>query len=168
MEYTLRKMCILLVCVSGSVLWGIPLLQAQDFPTEIAIQYGPETGISGLMPKLSYRTGATGWYAGVSVSVWVVAVGAVTVSPCFGYRYKGLAAETALAFTYVSGARGGGGRDPNGYYLNINPKVLLGHRVYAGFGPGFYLYKTKSVTNTLWDDVGRYNFEAGYSERLRF
>lgn len=40
--------------------------------------------------------------------------------------------------------------------------------MYAGFGPGFYLYRSKRRTNTLWDDVGRYNFELGYSERLRF
>jgi hypothetical protein len=147
---------------------GASLLPAQDFPTEISVQYGPETGISGLMPKLGYRNGPEGSYWGISVSVWIVSVAGVTISPCYGYRHRGASAELATAVTFVPGKREGGTKEPRGYFLTANPKVLVGHRVYAGFGPGFYLYRSKKPTNTLWDAVGRYNFELGYSERLRF
>lgn len=153
-------------CLMGC--FGTFSLSAQTVaPTEISAQYGPETGISGLMPKLSYRGPAEGWYGGVSVSVWLVAVGAVTVAPCYGYRYRGAASELSVAFTWV-GARRDGGRGQAGFFINANPRVMLGHRMYVGFGPGFYLYRSKRPTNTLWDDVGRYNFELGYSERLRW
>jgi hypothetical protein len=141
---------------------------AQNFPTEISAQYGPETGISGIMPKVSYRSGAEGQYWGISVSWWVVAVSSFSIAPCYGYRHKGMSAEVSAAFTFVLPPDGKGGRGTTGFYFNVNPKVMLGHRIYAGFGPGFYLYRRNSTTKTLWDDAGRYNFELGYSERLRF
>jgi len=57
---------------------------------------------------------------------------------------------------------------PTIFQATVNPKVLLGHRVFVGFGPGIYLFKSKKLSNSRWDDVGRFNFEVGYSENLRF
>lgn len=152
--------CFLFACVFGTA-------TAQDFPTEISAQYGPETGFSFIMPKLAYRTGAEGWYFGGVVSVCIFEVLAVTVAPVGGYRKKGIAFESSLAFTYVD-RETGFRKHPSGYFLNVNPKIMLGHRVFAGFGPGIYLYKSKKPTNTGWDNLGKFNYELGYSENLRF
>ncbi|MBP6812190.1 MAG: hypothetical protein KA138_11760 [Saprospiraceae bacterium] len=148
----------------------LPLqLKSQDFPTEISLQYGPETGLSHIFfPKISYRENGQGLYFGGFVSVNLVAVLAVSTGPLIGYRKKGLAAETSLSYTFTSGRGDGMTREEStsGHWLNLNPKVLLGYkRVFAGFGPSFYLIKPKKLTTTLWDDVGKYNFELGYSER---
>lgn len=154
----------------GIIVMMLPLqLKSQDFPTEISLQYGPETGLSHFFfPKVSYRESGQGLYFGGFVSVNLVAVLAFSIGPMIGYRYKGLAAETSLSYTFTTGRGDGMTKEEStpGHWLNLNPKVLLGYsRVFAGFGPSFYLIKPKKLTITLWDDVGKYNFELGYSER---
>lgn len=149
-----------LAFVSGQTLFD-------DFPSEISIQYGPETGVSLLMPKVAARTSPGGWYYGVALSTNLVSVFTFTVAPVGGYRKKGFAADASLAYTFVSGGRDGV-TYPNGHFLNLNPKVMLGHRVFAGFGPSFYLVRSKKQTNSAWDNLGKYNFELGYSNGLRF
>lgn len=144
-------------------------LKCQDFPTEISLQYGPETGLSHVFfPKISYRESGQGFYFGGFVSVSLVAVVGFSIGPMIGYRYKGLAAETSLSYTFTRGRVDGMAKKEGtpGHWLNLNPKVLLGYQsVFAGFGPSFYLIKPQKPTNTIWDDVGKYNFELGYSER---
>lgn len=149
-----------LAFISGQTLFD-------DFPSEISVQYGPETGFSLLMPKAAARTSPEGWYYGVAFSTNLVSVFTFTIAPVGGYRKQGFSADVSLAYTFVSGQRDGG-KDPRGHFLNLNPKVMLGHRVFAGFGPSFYLVRSKKQTNSAWDDLGKYNFELGYSNRLRF
>lgn len=143
-------------------------LSAQDFPTEISAQYGPETGISLLMPKLAYRQPKEGPYLGAFVSVCVVSVATISVGVIGGYRWGGLAGETSLAFTLVGKSSDGVKTSPAIFQANLNPKIMLGQRVFVGFGPGIYIFKSKKLSNSLWDDAGRFNFEVGYSENLRF
>lgn len=143
-------------------------LFSQDPPTEISIQYGPETGLSLLFPKFAYRPAHEGAYLGGFVSVNMVAVAAISVGIIGGYRRGGLAGETSLAFTVVSGSSDGMKKGPAIFQANLNPKIILGHHGFVGFGPGIYLFKSKKRNDSLWDDAGKYNFELGYSENFRF
>jgi len=133
----------------------------------ISLQYGPETGISFIFPKVAYRTPMAGGYYGGLISVNLVGVAAISLGVIGGYRVNGFAVESSLTGTFVSGSRDGE-KQPNGFWLNLNPKVLVGHKAFAGFGPGFYLVRPRKLTNSLWDDAGKFNFEVGYSELFRF
>ncbi|MBL7826469.1 MAG: hypothetical protein JNJ57_07560 [Saprospiraceae bacterium] len=158
----MRYLPLLLLCCQ----WHFSL--AQDFPSEVSIQYGPETGISGIMPKLAYRTPSEGWYFGGFFSIWLMESFSISVGVVGGYRYRGSALETSLSLTRIDFANYNESKKFRGTWLTVNPRVMLGQNVYAGFGPGFYLLRPKKETGTLWDDVGKWNFELGYSELLRW
>ena len=154
----------------GIIVMMLPLqLKSQDFPTEYSVQFGPETGMSHLfLPKISYRENGQGVYFGGFISVNLIAVFAFSTGPMIGYRYKGLAAETSLSYSFTNGKGDGMTKKEStpGHWLNLNPKLMLGYRkVFAGFGPSLYLIKPKKLTSTFLDDAGKYNFELGYSER---
>ncbi len=151
----------------GIIMLMFPLLlKSQDFPTEISVQFGPETGVSAFFPKLSYRENGEGIYFGGFVSVSMIGRFSFSIGPIIGYRYKVLAAESSLSWSYIHVRD----YDHDDIYsvnrLTFNPKLMLGYkRAFAGFGPSFYLVKPKRESNSYLDPIGKYNFELGYSER---
>ena len=158
-----------LLC-SIPLVFAATLLFGQKMATDdlaVSMQYGPETGISLFFPKVALRTPTEGGYFGGFVSVNLVGRAAISLGAIGGYRLGGLATELSLSGTFVSGKHDGG-QVPRGFWLSCNPKVLLGHKAFIGFGPGFYLVKPRKLTNSLWDDAGKLNFELGYSELFRF
>ncbi|MEN9612265.1 MAG: hypothetical protein RLZZ628_3079 [Bacteroidota bacterium] len=143
------------------------LLIAQTGFGSMSAQFGPETGISLIMPKVTWRPEKQGFYVGGLVSCNVFAMLAVTAAPIIGYRYQSIATEATLAGTYFSAeiqdSLTGKRTSFNSFLINWNPKLILYYRkVYLGFGPSFSLLKPKVNHDTFWDRIPtQFNFEFG-------
>jgi hypothetical protein len=140
---------------------------AQTGFTSVSVQFGPETGISLLMPKVTARQEQQGFYFGILVSCNVFEVLTLTVAPILGYRYQSVAAETTLAGTYFTASKydiaTAKHTNFHSFLMNLNPKLILSYRkAYVGFGPSFSVLKPKVNHDTFWDRIPtKFNFELG-------
>jgi hypothetical protein len=143
----------------------------KGIPVYASAQFGPETGISFILPKFATRQREDGLYFGAFVSVNFFTVLSISAGPIVGYRQSNFAVENSLSATWVGDYDSSNGKNSSKFFLNLNPKVVISVKpVFASFGPSFYLYKSKKVgDDTLWDDLAKaklgsaksFNYEIG-------
>jgi hypothetical protein len=128
--------------------------------TYVSAQFGPETGLSFIMPKFAARQREDGLYFGAFFSVNCIGVLTLSAGPIVGYRQGNFAVENSLSATWVGDFDSSNGKNSSKFFLNLNHKVIISVKpVFASFGPSFYLYKSKKVgDDTLWDDLAKAKF----------
>lgn len=141
--------------------------QATDYSGSLI--FGPEVGLG--MPKIAYRNQSEGFYFGAFVSINFIEVLSLSAGPIGGYRWKGIGAETSLSLTWISNSDKLSKKNVNQFWLTFNPRAVLSYKsVFASFGPGLYLIKSKKkADDTLWNGLAeeklghpaRFNYEIG-------
>ena len=131
--------------------------------------FGPEVGLG--TPKTTYRNQSEGFYFGAFMSINFIEVLSLSVGPIGGYRWKGVGAESSLSLTctFDTDNTGKFSKTISRFWLTFNPRAVISYKsVFASFGPGLYLIKSKKG-ETLWNDMAkeklghpvRFNYEIG-------
>lgn len=109
---------------------------------------GPETGISGFLPKISYyqfaRSGAWQHYRAAEASLWLMEAVFFSVDALAGIQWKAASLDVSLGWLYYPKLNSAQLPVSYGPYqqLTLNPKmgIQLG-RVWLKAGPAFFLYR---------------------------
>lgn len=137
----------------------------------VGIGAGPETGLSGIMPKISYidinKNRIIDTYFGFEATAWVVGAGMLSAGTLYGIKKSFLTFETSICFWWYTKQKATEYSEAYGplHHATLNPKFGIKiWRFWLKAGPAIFLYKkyTDEPPEILnWTKIGKihYNFE---------